>query len=953
MSALSLPTLITRALEQLPVDREAIAQATSEIWAALPKADQIALEQQHAGFLAHWLQVSCASRFVRHALQRDPAHLLRLADAEVTPFPEISALNAEDFAGALRRYRNARMVEIIWKDREVGEHMLETVTALSMLAETCLQKAYEYGIQLLKQRHGVPRNEKGEEVPFTVLGMGKLGGEELNLSSDIDLIFCYGEGGSSDGPRPLDNSEYFLRLGRWLIQTLDQRSADGFCFRVDMRLRPFGDAGPLCVTAAAMEQYYQHHGRGWERYAFIKARPVAGSLAFGQSLLETLRPFVYRRYLDYTALNELREVKALMDIEQGESRQDIKKGRGGIREIEFICQSLQIIYGGRHLRLRNTNTLAALSIVAEMRLLPAADTHLLRKAYFFLRNTEHCLQMLDDQQTQQLPHTTPEWQRLAEAMHYPTVDAFRRELDTLRDAVHQIFAQTLAVPDSEWEEAETTERKLWQSAQTGALETPPLELLQKTHFAASDESWTRLWRFAHSGDVSRRLSTVGRQRLDQLLPLILQLCQQEPESDALLNRFLQLIEAVLSKAHYLALLAENPRYLEHCLRLLRSPWLAQQLARFPLLLDDVLGQEPDSLEWPKTLHAQLQSAEDLEERMDTLRRFKNAEQVRLAAGFWTKALAVEQLLPQLSDLAQITLQTALGWAHTETVRRHGQVHDASGQPAPFAVIAFGKLGGREMGLASDLDLVFLYDAPLDAESHGPHPLAAATWFARLGQKLIHILGTLTRAGLLYEIDMRLRPSGQSGPLVTTMEAFSRYQQESAWTWEHQALTRARWVAGDIQLGRRFAALRQEILNQPRNPDALRADVRHMRRRIRESKSVESNAFHLKLSPGGLTDIEFLVQFAMLRFCPQHADLCQNTGTSSAISALTQSGCWHADQGSTLLDTWKLYRQVENERWLNLQENSVRAADSPHWEELQVAAHGVQGIWRECIGSYTD
>ncbi|OYV81192.1 MAG: glutamine-synthetase adenylyltransferase, partial [Acidithiobacillus ferrivorans] len=399
---------------------------------------------------------------------------------------------------------------------------------------------------------------------------------------------------------------------------------------------------------------------------------------------------------------------------------------------------------------------------------------------------------------------------------------------------------------------------------------------------------------------------------------------------------------------------ENPPYLMRIAELLHSPWLAQELARFPILLDDVLGDTIISPEhWPQALAAQLQLAEDMEERMDALRRFKNAEVLRLAAAFWTNQMPVEILLPQLSDLAQLTLQTALAWAEAEMQRRHGSVRTGNGQVAPFIVIALGKLGGREMGLASDLDLVYLYDASLDTESDGALPLPAPIWFARLGQRLIHILSTLTRAGLLYQIDMRLRPSGQSGPLVTTLEAFSRYQHESAWTWEHQALTRARWVAGDRELGARFTRLRAEILGRSRHPEQLVEDVRSMRQRIYRSKTIAQDAFHLKLSPGGLTDIEFLVQFAMLGACSRQPTLCQDTGTAAGIAALTRAGIWNAERGAVLGQAWRLYRQEENRRWLNLQGNEIRTVAIPDWDALQAAAHGVREIWQELIGSYSD
>ncbi len=954
MAAPELPVEIIHAINLLPLEAEAITGTLAATWATLAAEEQAELRRLGPSFAAHWVHIACVSPFARQLLLRHPHWLLRLARGKHSDLAATHGLTSDVFLADLRQYRNARMVEIIWQDRQPGEHYSETVAALSELAEICLQHAYAYGVAMLRQRHGTPRSSDGQEVPFTVLGMGKLGGRELNLSSDIDLIFCYDEGGETDGPSPLDNSAYFQRLGRWLIQALDQRTADGFCFRVDMRLRPFGDAGPLCISAAAMEQYYQVHGRGWERYAFIKARPVAGDVAFGQSLLDTLRPFVYRRYLDYTALTGLREVKALMDAEQGGSSNDIKKGQGGIREIEFVCQSLQIIHGGRQPALRSTNTLDTLTAIASAGLLPADDVDRLRRAYLFLRNTEHCLQMVNDQQTQQLPRSELEWQRLACSMGLTDVMTMRETLDTFRQQNHAIFQRILASGEDDRQGKNRNGEKLWQRAQTGTLETAPSDLLQVLRFTEPEAVWTRLWRFAHSRDVASRLSTEGRQRLNRLLPLTLDLCSTQPDTDALLQRFLTLVEAILGRANYLALLAENPPYLIRIAELLHSPWLAQELARFPILLDDVLSDTVTSPEhWPQALAAQLQLAEDMEERMDALRRFKNAEALRLAAAFWTDQIPVETLLPQLSDLAQLTLQTALAWAEAEMQRRHGSVRTNYGQVAPFTVIAFGKLGGREMGFASDLDLVYLYDAPLDAESDGPAPLAAPTWFARLGQRLIHILSTLTRAGLLYQIDMRLRPSGQSGPLVTTLDAFSRYQRESAWTWEHQALTRARWIAGDAALGARFTSLRAEILGQPRDPGQLAEDVRGMRQRIYRSKTIAQDAFHLKLSPGGLTDIEFLVQFAMLGACSQQPTLCQDTGTAAGITALTGAGIWSVEQGAVLGQAWQRYRQEENRRWLNLQDNEIRATEIPSWDALQAAAHGVREIWQELIGSYSD
>ncbi|MHB1531457.1 bifunctional [glutamate--ammonia ligase]-adenylyl-L-tyrosine phosphorylase/[glutamate--ammonia-ligase] adenylyltransferase [Acidithiobacillus sp.] len=952
MSASTVPESMSATIAALPVDGPAVGSALQAIWEALAATEQAAVLGAGPAFRQHWARVLCISPFARALLLRHPHWLPALAQGRsLNPtFPP--ELGQDALFAALRQFRNRRMVEILWHDRLPGEHYDETVSALSQLAEDCLAQALRSGEKVLQERHGQPRSARGEAVPFVVLGMGKLGGSELNLSSDIDLLFVHGEGGATDGPLSIDNGDYFQRLGRWIIQALDTPTADGFCFRVDLRLRPFGDAGPLCLPAAAMEQYYQVHGRGWERYALIKARPVAGDRRFGAQVLHGLRPFVYRRYLDFTALDTLREVKALMDAEEQRGPDDLKKGLGGIREIEFIVQSLQLIHGGRNPALRGANTLAVLHALHAAGLLPADDAALLREAYLFYRNTEHCLQMVHDRQTQRLPRKQAEWERLACALHQDSVATLQGTLQQFRRQVHERFALTLAVPaSSSMPTGADPSTDLWRHVQQAPLTSPVPALLADHGFSSPDQAWERLWRFAHSRDVQSRLSASGRTRLDHLLPLVLGLCRRDSQPDALLDRFLQIIEAILGRANYLALLAENPIFLGRLAQLLQSPWLARELAHYPILLDDVLSQPNISFgEWSSALAAQLLSADDLEERMDALRRFKNAEFLRLAAAHWMGQLHTAELLPLLSELAELCLRTAVQWAEGEMLRRHGQPRKADGQPAQFGVIALGKLGGKEMGFASDLDLVYLYDAPLDGESDGPQPLPNPTWFARLGQRLIHILSTLTRAGALYQIDMRLRPSGQSGPLVTTLQGFADYQRRHAWTWEHQALTRARAIAGDPDLGRRFAQIRQEILCQPRDLQSLAADVRAMRARIHSAKTIPPGSFHLKLSPGGLTDIEFLVQFAMLGHCHSHPGLAASTNTVASIRALAKAGLWQADEAAVLESAWILYRTWETRLWLKLRGPSVTPETTSAWQSLMAAQRGVTRIWQQQLGA---
>ena len=950
--SLPLPPSCRVAAEALAMEGSLVLASMQTIWEALDDPARATLsarlDDQVSG---HWARVACASPYWRRLLEREPFWILDLEAAPVVLEASAVASTEEDFFRALRRDRQRAMARIIWQDLWGPERLDATLTALTELAEACLGRSLEFGQKLLTERHGQPRNAAGAIVPFTILAMGKLGGRELNLSSDIDLLFVYGEGGQSDGPLPLDLGEYFQRLARWLIRALDSNSADGFVFRVDTRLRPFGDVGPLCVSAAALEQYYQAHGRDWERFAWIKARPVAGDLRFGEQVLADNRHFAYRRYLDFTALAGMREVKALMDLEQGPNSRNLKKGRGGIREIEFVCQALQLIHGGRLPGLRQPNTLEALQALRTAQLLAPADADFLESSYRLWRRVEHALQMVEDRQTQQLPDDALAWQRLACALAYSDPAHLQNEIRARREQVHALF-HDLLLEGPEYRDDPT--HQLWQTAQVAAPDFDARALLAPWQFEDPETVWERLRRFAQSRNVALRLSQRGRQRLDQLLPRYLDLCRSFQPADVGLQRLLDLTEALLPHAHYLALLAENPDFLASVADLLHSPWLAQALVRHPILLDDLLSrQEHDPTLWRRELAAELAGATDTEERMDALRRFKNSEYLLLAADFWSGRLDSMQLGERLSELAEIAIEQALQWAEADLRERHGSLGVEAGgcdedhKPA-FAVIAYGKLGGREMGLASDLDLVFLYDAPPDAESNGRIPLSASAWYARLGQRLIHILTLPTRAGILYEIDMRLRPSGQSGPLVSSWTAFARYQRESAWTWEHQALCRARPIAGSPDLCQRFAQLRREILCRPREAGNLAHDIIAMRQRIQDAKQIPAHRFDLKLSPGALTDIEFLVQFAMLSTCARAPQLSAHSNTRKLIAALQEAGVWTAARAKTLEEALSLFRYSENRRWLALVSRSVADVD-PEAAALHKAAQGVLEVWREALG----
>ncbi len=941
----SLPEGLLDCLDRVPVEQENIRAVTSEIWAALDNSQRQTVAGLGEPAYQRWCQISCASPFARRLLQRHPPWLVSLVREE-RPHFEPEGLGEAEFPGALREYRNRKMLEIIWQDLKGPEMLEQTMQALTHLAEDALRWTLHQAESVLQRRHGLPCNTQGERVPFAILGMGKLGGGELNLSSDIDLIFVYGEGGETCGGFPEDNAEYFRRLGQWIIRALSQPGPEGFVFRVDMRLRPFGDAGPLCMSAMAMEQYYGTHGRTWERYALVKARPVAGDLDFGRSLLRQLRPFVYRRYLDFTALDGIREIRTLMDAEQGTASLDIKKGRGGIREIEFICQSLQLIHGGRRPGLQGTGTLATLKSLTGEGILDQEEAAFLENAYRLWRRLENALQMVEDQQTQILPQTEKGWQRLGCTLGEDST-ALQERIRSLRANIHLRFWTLLGRPEGAGTGG-TPEEMVWQAAQNALEESLPAGWDKIVPFQDPQAAWQRLRDFARSRKVATQLSAQGRSRLDALIPRVLGLCHQFQPPETGLAAFLELTGALLASSHYLALLSENPGYLQECARLLQSPWLARELSRFPMILEDVLLQKPTHRsEWSGELATSL-AEEDLETRMDGLRRFKNSKLVQLAAGFWTGQFPLDHLLRDLSSLATFCIRQALPWALETMERQHGPAPGIPPGRNPFTVIAYGKLGGQEMGLASDLDLVFLYDADPDATSRGRIPLGTAAWFARLGQRLIHILGTLTRAGILYEIDMRLRPSGQAGPLVSARSAFWRYQRESAWVWEHQALTRARWIAGDPGLGEQFESLRTEILGRRRDWNHLSMEICGMRQRIQENSGIPKGHFHLKLSPGGLMDIEFLVQSAILANSARVPELLDQTGTLAGILALAGSGIWDRRTAQAIQEAWLQLRNQENRRWLQLQSPSI-PGDDPQMDALSAAAQSIREIWRRQLG----
>ncbi|WAT15315.1 bifunctional [glutamate--ammonia ligase]-adenylyl-L-tyrosine phosphorylase/[glutamate--ammonia-ligase] adenylyltransferase [Xanthomonas fragariae] len=831
-------------------------------------------------------QVALASEFALDTLARQPAlvHHLAQADPPPLPLPLLDPAQPQLWPAQLRRYRSAESARLVWRDVLDLDSVDATLAGATRLADNCLQ----CGLQALEQqfhtRHGHVIAEDGSVQQLVVFGLGKLGGGELNFSSDVDVVYAYPQGGQSDGARPLAAEEYFARLGQQLAKLLDETTADGFSHRVDLRLRPFGTAGRVALSFAGMDQYFQREGRDWERYVWLKARAVAGDIDAGQAWLETLRPFVYRRYLDFTALDGLRQMKAAItaEVARRDRLDDIKRGPGGIREIEFLAQSLQVIRGGREPTLRERRLLPALRALVAAGQIDPDNGQALTEAYRFLRRLENRLQMLRDAQTHALPQAPLDRERIALGLGYADWSALLQALTPQRTRVAGEFAELLAprvratAPDALAD--------YWRALPEG--DAAPLAGIGLHDPGGAHQV---LADFAKASGV-RALSDNACARLDRVMPALLHAATRASQPDAALRRMLGLLQATLRRTSYLALLDEQPSALARLVEVLsRSALLAESLAAHPLLLDELLdtrisGPLPDRA----ALHAacaQMLHIDDTEAALRELNERRLALSFRIALATLDGRQQAVQSTQQLAWLAEAVVQTVLQLARSELVASHGQVPGGS-----FAIIGYGSLGGLELGFGSDLDLVFLYDHPRAVEtSDGKRPLEAGRWFARLAQKVMALLAAETGAGSLYDIDVRLRPDGGKGALVSSLASYRQYQRARAWTWEHQALVRARVVAGDAALCDAFAQVRSDTLTRVRDPAQLHEDVRKMRARMRtELDRSDAGRLDLKQGAGGLVDLEFVLQAGVLGQAAQHRQLLLACDTPALIDALVHA-----------------------------------------------------------------
>lgn len=882
--------------------------------------------------------------------------------------------NEQILGAALRDVARREKARIAWRDLAGWANLDETLRELSWLADACLDAALQRLHEWLRAEQGTAYGGDGAPQQMVVLGMGKLGGGELNFSSDIDLIFTYPADGQADGPRHLSNQEYFTRLGQRLINALSDITAEGFVFRVDMRLRPYGESGPLAVSFDALEEYYQTHGREWERYALIKARAVAGNVAAGEQALQRLRPFVYRRYLDYGTFEALREMKEMIRSEVGRKglRDNIKLGPGGIREIEFIGQAFQLIRGGREPALQSRQILRTLDQLAQRGHLPHYASHDLHEAYVFLRRAENRLQELADQQTHSLPTEPLPRAQLAVAMNYADWESFSHALDQHTKRVQEYFDQVFVAPqthDHSPASGAPDLTALWRGSLTEAQAHSVLTTAGFDDVAEAARLCARL----REGHTYRALSNQGRTRMDRLMPLLLGAISATPHPTTTLLRLIQILEAIARRTAYLALLAENPLALSQLVKLCAaSPWITRLLARQPVLLDELLD--------PRTLYAPLNrralerdladrlnaiatedTDADLEQQMEVLRQFKQAAVLHVAAADVAGAMPLMVVSDHLTDIAEVVLAQALWLAWDHLTARHGVPQytlDGVTHNAGFAIIGYGKLGGIELGYGSDLDLVFLHDSEGEQQqssgqlSRGQKSIDNAVFFARLGQRIIHILSTQTPSGTLYEVDMRLRPSGTSGLLVSNLAAYADYQRHEAWTWEHQALVRARVVAGSAVCATIFNELRHEILARRRDPEILRGEVREMRERMRaelapqpgNAPHYQTGYFDLKQQQGGIADIEFMVQYGVLAWTCGHPALADFTDNIRQLQGFAAAGLMPEHDVQQLSHAYRAYRAALHR--LTLQEEPAQVSDTEFRDERAV----VTNLWHAVMNA---
>ena len=900
------------------------------------------------------------SRFCEQVIRQQPECLHAIISQESLQSTTYRALLKQDLPGGddeaqlrrvLARFRNRQMLAICWHDLILQCDVQSVLLALSELADVCVQLACHCLQQSLSQQHGVPRVvttpadsvAEAKQAEFIVVALGKLGGRELNFSSDIDVMFCFDHNGYCDGVKALSNKEFFTKLGQALVRVLNDRTQ--LVYRVDCRLRPFGDSGPLVVSFDHLQEYYQIHGREWERYALVKARSLNGNEAAQEALNTILKPFVYRQYIDFTVLQTLRDMK--QKIAQQVSRKQqidhLKLGPGGIREIEFIAQLLQLTHAGLTMSLQTQSLYKALEEIEQMAYLSPLEVTQLLQSYEFLRRAENRLQMWDDRQVHELPRDAEQLTVLAQSMGYDDASAFRSALQGYQQQVSVIFDNLAAVPSKD-QEATDVAKDFWQELveaedQSRLEDKAGLPQL----FFEQDEILQRL-KALLSSPIYRTQDEVGRARLHGFMPILLQELSKHDDAAIVLSRLLPVLLAILRRSAYLLLLTENVGILRQLIAVVgSSPWIAKHVSSNPILLDDLITADSDEhhraeLQQQFKLSILAQKGLDDEQVLERVRLFKHAAELRIACADVQGVLPLMQVSDRLSWLAEVVVQGCLQYLE------HREQPSLPDQPAlpNLAVIAFGKLGGSELSYGSDLDLVYLTDGQSQTDP-------AMIKLTRKAQGLSRMLSLRTVSGQMYEVDLRLRPDGNAGPLVATLPAMHEYYRSRAWLWELQALVRARCVAGEESIVQAFEELRRDVLCQPREQQVLAQEVLAMRQKLILNKgNAGPLRFNLKHDLGGITDIEFMVQYAILENAHREPALCRYSDNVRQLAMLAEADFIAPEMAQDLSEIYCQYRNTSHR--MALQEQQISAVDDADFVAQRAL---VQGYWKKCFAAYLD
>ncbi|MCU4413725.1 bifunctional [glutamate--ammonia ligase]-adenylyl-L-tyrosine phosphorylase/[glutamate--ammonia-ligase] adenylyltransferase [Acinetobacter sp. WU_MDCI_Axc73] len=840
---------------------------------------------------------------------------------------------------SLRILRAKLMFRWIWQDANQLTNVVTLTRELSDFADACICAAKQFALPPLLAKHGEPIGYDGQIQDLIVVGMGKLGAQELNLSSDIDLIFAFDEQGESNGRKSIDVQQFCILWGQKLIYLLDHITADGFVFRVDMRLRPWGDGSALAISHVALEKYLIQHGREWERYAWIKARIISGGKR-GDDLLEMTRPFVFRRYVDYSAFEAMREMKAMIEREVARRNiaDDIKLGAGGIREVEFIVQVFQLIYGGSKRELQDRQCLISLHHLGQVGLLETQAVIELEDAYLFLRRVEHAIQALNDQQTQMLPVEPELRQRMIDTLSYGSWDEFLEVLNQKRARVSDQFKNLIQEEVASPAETETQ-----------------LEL--RLDAVLDDSTKNLIHEFWH-GNALKKLPSKAIQRLKDFWPHFIEAVLQSDKPQVALTRLMPLVESVMRRTVYLVMLMESRGAMQRLVKMATvSPWICEELTQYPVLLDEFLSMDfelPKRQDLENSLRQQLLRIEidQVEDQMQVLRLFKKSNVLTVAASDVLAESPLMKVSDALTDIAEVCVIATLNLAYQTVVKRHGYPLDAEGQRCSlehngFAVIGYGKVGGIELGYGSDLDLVFIHYFDEQAETDGHKAITGFEFAVRVAQKFLSLMTTQTLDGRVYEIDTRLRPSGEAGLLVTSLKAFEHYQLKSAWLWEHQALVRARSIAGEMDLRNKFAHLRAWILTQPRDEKYVQEEVLKMRQKMKDhlgssSEQKKHGIFHLKQDAGGIVDIEFMAQYMVLAWSGANSDLAHFSDNVRILEDAAKAGCLSSEDATALIHAYLSERAESHRLALANQSMQVSAAD---WRDTREV---VCKLWQRLI-----